>query len=121
VDEQGRLRGLITAQDIIKLEQHPQATKDDEGRLRVGAAVGARDADVERAEACLQAGADLFVVDIAHGHSENCLGMVRRLKQRWPDVPVIAGNVATPEGVRDGEAGADAVRWAWAGSICVRG
>ena len=121
VDEQGRLRGLITAQDIIKLEQHPQATKDAKGRLRVGAAVGARGEDVERAEACLQAGADLFVVDIAHGHSENCLGMVRRLKERWPEVPIVAGNVATPEGVRDlARAGADAVKvGVGSGSICI--
>jgi IMP dehydrogenase len=121
VDGQGRLRGLITAQDIIKLEQHPQATKDAKGRLRVGAAVGARADDVERAEACLQAGADLFVVDIAHGHSENCIGMVRRLKERWPTVPVVAGNVATPEGVRDlARAGADAVKvGVGSGSICI--
>lgn len=121
VDGQGRLRGLITAQDIIKLEQHPQATKDAKGRLRVGAAVGARADDVERAEACLQAGADLFVVDIAHGHSENCIGMVRRLKERWPAVPVVAGNVATPEGVRDlARAGADAVKvGVGSGSICI--
>ena len=83
----------------MRLEQHPQATKDGKGRLRVGAAVGARSEELERAEACLHAGADAFVVDIAHGHSENCLGMVRALKQRWPEVPVIAGNVATPEGV----------------------
>ena len=121
LDEQGRLRGLITAQDIIKLEQHPQATKDGKGRLRVGAAVGARSEDVERAEACLQAGADVFVVDIAHGHSENCVGMVRTLKQRWPEVPVIAGNVATPEGVRDlTQAGADGIKvGVGSGSICI--
>jgi IMP dehydrogenase len=121
VDGQGRLRGLITAQDIIRLEQHPQATKDAKGRLRVGAAIGARAEDIERAEACLQAGADVFVVDIAHGHSENCLGMVRRLKGRWPEVPVIAGNVATPEGVRDlAQAGADAVKvGVGSGSICI--
>lgn len=120
LDGQGKLLGLITAQDIIKLEQHPKATKDAKGRLRVGVAIGARSDDIQRAQACLQAGADAFVVDIAHGHSENCLSMVRALKQRWPDVPVIAGNVATPEGVRDlTEAGADAVKvGVGSGSIC---
>jgi IMP dehydrogenase len=121
LDDQGKLRGLITAQDITRLEQHPQATKDGKGRLRVGAAVGARSEDLERAEACLHAGADTFIVDIAHGHSENCLGMVHALKQRWPEVPVIAGNVATPEGVRDlAQAGADAVKvGVGSGSICI--
>lgn len=121
LDGQGKLRGLITAQDIIKLEQHPQATKDGKGRLRVGVAIGARAEEAERAAACLQAGADVFVVDIAHGHSENCIRMVRLLKQRWPEVPVIAGNVATPEGVGDlVEAGADAVKvGVGSGSICI--
>ncbi len=121
VDDEGRLCGLITAQDIVKLERYPNATKDAKGRLRVGAAVGARRSDMERAAACLEAGADLLVVDIAHGHSENCMAMVRRLKERFPDTPVMAGNVATPEGVRDlAQAGADAVKvGVGAGSICI--
>ncbi len=121
VDEHDRLRGLVTAQDIIKLERHPHATKDAKGRLRVGAAVGARPSDLDRAAGCVQAGADVLVVDIAHGHSENCLQMVRRLKERFADVPVIGGNVATPEGVRDlAEAGAQGVKVGiGAGSICV--
>jgi IMP dehydrogenase len=121
LDDQERLQGLITAQDIVKLERHPQATKDGKGRLRVAAAIGARPSDVERAQACLQAGADVFVVDIAHGHSDNCIGMASRLKELYPDVPVIAGNVATPEGVRDlVKAGADAVKvGVGSGSICI--
>ena len=121
VDEQDRLRGLVTAQDIIKLERYPQATKDAKGRLRVGAAIGARPAEVDRAARCVNAGADILVVDIAHGHSENCIRMTQRLKERFPDVPVVAGNVATPEGVRDlAQAGADAVKVGiGAGSICV--
>jgi IMP dehydrogenase len=121
VDDEGRLRGLITAQDIVKLQDHPQATKDSKGRLRVGVAIGAREDDLDRAEACRQAGADLFVVDIAHGHSENCLAMVRRLRHRFPDAAIVAGNVATPEGMRDlARAGADAVKvGVGSGSICI--
>jgi IMP dehydrogenase len=121
VDEAGYLKGLITAQDIVKIAQYPGATKDSKGQLRVGAAIGARDSDLERAQACISAGADVLVVDIAHGHSENCLEMVRRLKSRVADIPVVAGNVATPAGVRDlAEAGADAVKVGiGAGSICV--
>lgn len=121
VDGNGRLRGLVTAQDIIKIERYPEATKDAKGRLRVGAAIGARPAELDRADACLEAGADLLVVDIAHGHSENCMQMVRDLKARFPGVPVLAGNVATPEGMRHlVEAGSDAVKvGVGAGSICV--
>ena len=121
LDEHGHLRGLITAQDIAKLEQWPSATKDTRGRLRVAAAVGVRSSDVDRAVACVNAGADALVVDIAHGHSDNALDMVRRLKQRFPQVDVVGGNVATADGVRDMvEAGADAVKvGVGAGSICI--
>ncbi len=120
VDEEGRLAGLITAQDIIKIETHPDATKDSRGRLRVGAAVGVREEDIQRAAACVDAGVDVLVVDIAHGHSEHTLEMIRRLKQNFPTTPVIAGNVATQQGVRDlAEAGADAVKvGVGSGSIC---
>ena len=115
------LAGLITAQDILKLEQHPDATKDARGRLRVGAAVGVRAADLERAARCLAAGADLLVLDIAHGHSDLALRMLQQLKSEFPGVEVMAGNVATPEGVRDlAEAGADAVKvGVGSGSICI--
>jgi IMP dehydrogenase len=120
-DRRGELHGLITAQDIIKLEQWPDATKDERGRLRVAAAVGVRPSDLDRAAACVQAGADALVVDIAHGHSDSALGMVQALKQRFPRVDVIGGNVATAEGVRDMvAAGADAVKvGVGAGSICI--
>ncbi|HEX9369620.1 MAG TPA: IMP dehydrogenase [Roseiflexaceae bacterium] len=120
-DQDGQLRGLITAQDIMKIEQWPDATKDERGRLRVAAAVGVRPSDLDRAAACVRAGADALVVDIAHGHSDSAIEMVRALKQRFPRVDVVGGNVATADGVRDlVEAGADAVKvGVGAGSICI--
>jgi IMP dehydrogenase len=120
-DHAGELHGLITAQDIIKLEQWPDATKDERGRLRVAAAVGVRPSDLDRAAACVQAGADALVVDIAHGHSDTALSMVTSLKDRFPQIDVVGGNVATAEGVRDMiAAGADAVKvGVGAGSICI--
>jgi IMP dehydrogenase len=120
VDADGRLAGLITAQDIIKIQEHPNATKDSRGHLRVGAAIGVRPDDMERAVSCQAAGADVLVVDIAHGHSDHVIHMVRSLKQRFPNVPIIAGNVATAQGVRDlVDAGADAVKvGVGSGSIC---
>lgn len=121
VDNAGHLLGLITAQDIVKMEQSPQATKDARGRLRAAAAVGVRDSDLDRAQACVNAGADALVVDIAHGHSDLALSMVRTLKERFPNVDVVGGNVATAAGVRDMvEAGADAIKiGVGAGSICI--
>ena len=115
------LVGLITAQDIVKAEESPVATKDKHGRLRVAVAVGVKQDDMERAEACIKAGADALVVDIAHGHADFALDMVRALKQRFPTVDVVGGNVATADGVRDMvEAGADAVKvGVGAGSICI--
>lgn len=120
VDENDRVVGLITAQDIVKIQEHPNATKDARGRLMVGVAVGARGEDVERAQACVEAGADVVVIDIAHGHSDLVLDMLRTLKKKL-SVPIIAGNVATAEGVHDlAEAGADAVKvGVGAGSICI--
>jgi IMP dehydrogenase len=116
----GCVAGLITSQDIIKLQKHPQATKDGKGRLRVAAAIGVRTDDLRRAEACVAAGLDVLVVDIAHGHSDHAINMVRELKRRFPDVEVMAGNVASAQGVRDlVEAGADAVKeGVGSGSIC---
>jgi IMP dehydrogenase len=121
IDAEGRVVGLITAQDIVKIQEHPNATKDSRGRLRVGVAIGVQADDLARAEACLEAGADVLVVDIAHGHSAHTIRMVGDLKRRFPDAPVIAGNVATPEGVQDlCDAGADAVKvGVGAGSICI--
>src|SRR4030042_1731237 len=120
VDAEGRLAGLITAQDIIKIQKHPNATKDSRGRLRVGAAIGAHPEDLERASSCVAAGVDILVVDIAHGHSDHVINMVRSLKQRFTGVPIIAGNVATAQGVKDlVDAGTNAVKGGvGSGSIC---
>jgi IMP dehydrogenase len=120
VDADGHLAGLITAQDIVKIQEHPNATKDNRGRLRVGAAIGVRPEDMERAASCQAAGVDVLVVDIAHGHSDHVIQMVRNLKERFPSLSIIAGNVATAQGVRDlAEAGADAVKvGVGSGSIC---
>src|SRR5262249_40922240 len=96
VDADGRLMGLITVKDIQKKIQYPNATKDERGRLRVGAAVGVGSDAVERAEALADAGADVLVVDTAHGHSAGVVEMVRKLKARR-SVELIAGNVATGE------------------------
>jgi IMP dehydrogenase len=120
VDERGKLRGLITIKDLLKIRQHPNATKDDKGRLVVGAAVGPMRDPVERARALADAGVDFIVIDSAHGHSQGVLNAVRMIKRALPDLLVIAGNVATREGVRAlAEAGADAIRVGLgAGSIC---
>lgn len=121
VDEQGHLLGLITTQDIAKIHQHPFATKDGRGRLMVGVALGVRPEDMQRAAACVEAGADVLVVDIAHGHSDHTLEMVARLKKAFPGLALIAGNVATAQGVRDlAAAGADGVKvGVGSGSICI--
>ncbi len=120
-DRAGQLHGLITAQDVIKADQWPDATKDERGRLRVAAAVGVRPSDVDRASACVRAGVDALVVDIAHGHSDAAIEMVQTLKAQFPQVEIIGGNVATAEGVHDlVAAGADAVKvGVGAGSICI--
>ncbi|MFW5940845.1 MAG: IMP dehydrogenase [bacterium] len=120
VDAEGNLVGLITAQDVIKPQRHPQATKDEKGRLRVGAAIGVKEEDRRRAEALLEAGADLLVVDIAHGHADHCLDLVRALRRDFPQAQIVAGNVATREGARElAEAGADAIKVGIGpGSIC---
>lgn len=111
VDAQGRLRGLITARDLMRTYQHPHATRDAQGRLRVGAAVGVVGDYRARAEALVAAGVDVLVVDVAHGHTEHTLRACRTLKQLFPDVPLIAGNVATAAGTKDLiEAGVDAVK-----------
>ncbi len=121
VDAEDRVVGLITAQDIVKLQEYPRATKDRKGKLRVGVAVGVRSSDIERAAACVEAGADVIVIDIAHGHSDYTIEMTRTLKREYPHIPIIAGNVATQDGFEDlVEAGADAVKvGVGAGSICI--
>jgi IMP dehydrogenase len=110
VDADGKLRGLITVKDIQKKIQYPQATKDDQGRLRVGAAVGVGPDATERAQALVEGGVDVLVVDTAHGHSQGVLEMVRKIKHRV-SVEVIAGNVSTADGAEAlVEAGADSVK-----------
>jgi len=110
VDAEGRLKGLITVKDIQKKLQYPHATKDAQGRLRVGAAVGVGSDAVERAEALADAGADVLVVDTAHGHSGGVLEMVRAIKRRR-SVELVAGNVATADAAAALiDAGADAVK-----------
>ncbi|HXG25132.1 MAG TPA: IMP dehydrogenase, partial [Chthonomonadales bacterium] len=120
VDKDFRLLGLITIKDIQKIREHPLATKDSRGRLRVGAAIGPLRDPVGRTAALHEAGVDVIVIDAAHGHSIGVLRAVRAVKSEFPDLPVIAGNVATAEGVRALiEAGADGIRVGLgAGSIC---
>lgn len=120
VDDEGYLRGLITFKDIQKKRQFPNACKDEHGRLRVGAAVGVTPNVDERVAALIEAGVDFVVVDTAHGHSVHVLQTVERVKTEFPDVDVVAGNVATAEGTLDLiAAGADAVKVGIGpGSIC---
>lgn len=120
VNEQFDLRGLITVKDIDKAERYPNACKDEQGRLRVGASVGTSADTDARVEALVKAGVDVLVVDTAHGHSQNVIERVRWLKQRYPQVQVIGGNIATAEGATAlAEAGADGVKVGIGpGSIC---
>jgi len=120
VDEGGQMRGLITFKDIQKKKKHPNACKDDYGRLRVGAAVGIAADTLERVQALVEAAVDFVVVDTAHGHSEGVLGMVERIKGAYADLQVVAGNVGTATGAEDLIlAGADAVKVGIGpGSIC---
>ena len=119
VDEDGMLKGLITVKDIKKKEEHPNASEDSSGRLRVGAAVGAGPEAIKRAEALVAAGVDVIVVDTSHGHSQGVLDTVKTIKSSW-DVELIGGNVATAEAVEAlAGAGADAVKVGIGpGSIC---
>jgi IMP dehydrogenase len=121
VDDKKHIVGLITSKDILKMEQYPYASKDKKGRLLVGAAVGVKGDYLERTEALLEAGADVIIVDIAHGHSENAINTVHMIKKAFPDCELIAGNIATGEGSRDLiKAGVDAVKvGVGSGSICI--
>jgi IMP dehydrogenase len=120
VDEQGRLKGLITVKDVFKRRQYPNASKDEHGRLLVGAAVGPSATDLERARELEKAGCDVIVIDTAHGHAEAVLEAVERLRDALPDVQLVAGNVATKAGAAAVvERGADAVKvGVGPGSIC---
>jgi IMP dehydrogenase len=120
VDEHGVLQGLMTVKDIRKRQQFPNACKDERGRLRVGAALGASRADVDRARAVLEAGADVVIVDTAHGHSEGVLDAVSRIREAFPDAQIIGGNIATKSAAEAlVERGVDAVKvGVGPGSIC---
>jgi IMP dehydrogenase len=120
VNDAFELCGLITLKDIRKSEDYPNASKDQQGRLRVAAAVGTSNDTVDRVYALVEAGVDVIVIDTAHGHSAGVLDMVRRIKGLHPDLPVIGGNIATAQAARDlAEAGADAVKVGIGpGSIC---
>jgi IMP dehydrogenase len=120
VDQDGRLRGLITVKDIFKRRAFPNACKDEHGRLRVGAAVGTDRRDIGRAEQLLAAGCDLLVIDTAHGHSVGVLDALATIRERFPDADIMAGNVGTAEGARAlVERGANAVKVGIGpGSIC---
>jgi IMP dehydrogenase len=120
VDGEGALRGLITVKDIFKRRQYPNACKDEHGRLRVGAAIGASREDVDRGRALVEAGVDVLVIDTAHGHSEGVLTAVARTRDALPEVQLIAGNVGTTEGAKAlVERGVDAVKvGVGPGSIC---
>ena len=120
VDNNRKLLGLITIKDIQKVRQFPNATKDARGRLRCGAAIGPLRDPVGRTAALVEAGVDIIVIDAAHGQSRGVLNALRAVKSEFPDLPIIAGNVATTEGAKElAQAGADAIRVGLgAGSIC---
>ena len=120
VDKDGRLKGLITVKDIMKRIAHPQAAKDDLGRLLVAGAVGVGENALERGAELVRKGADALAIDSAHGHSGNVLRTLTALRKRFTDLPILAGNVATREGVRDlAEAGASVIKVGMGpGAIC---
>lgn len=121
IDAEKKIFGLITGKDILKIEKYPNASKDKKGRLLVGAAVGVKGDYLERTEDLLNNGADIIVVDIAHGHSDNAINTVRMIKKAFPTCELMAGNVATEKGTEDLiKAGVDAVKvGVGSGSICI--
>ena len=120
VDKENKLKGLITIKDILKAKAFPNATKDSHGRLRAGAAIGVGEDAKERAEALVKAGVDVIVIDTAHGHSRTVIDMVSEIRALYPDIPIIAGNIATKEAADMLiDAGADGVKVGIGpGSIC---
>ena len=119
-DEDNSLTGLVTMKDIDKSAEHPLATKDSRGQLQVGAALGTGEETLDRARALSEAGVDLLVIDSAHGHSQNVIDTIKLIKKELPDIDVMGGNVATPEGAQALiDAGADSVKIGMGpGSIC---
>ena len=120
IDKHGKLIGLVTYKDITKAKDKPLACKDDKGRLRVAAAVGVSGDSMERIEALVRAQVDAIVIDTAHGHTRGVMEMLRRARQAWPGLEIVAGNIATAEAAADlVKAGADAVKVGIGpGSIC---
>ena len=120
VDDSGRLMGLITVKDIQKKRMFPHACKDDHGRLRAGAAIGVGESSLERAEELVKSGVDIVVIDTAHGHAKGVLDIVQKFKKKFPNVELIAGNIATADAARDlVDRGVDAVKVGIGpGSIC---
>ena len=121
IDDERKIHGLFTTQDILNMENYPIASQDNKGRPLVGAAVGVKGDFLERTESLLEAGTDAIVVDIAHGHSENAINTIKNIKKAFPNCELIAGNVATAQGVEDLiKAGVDAVKvGVGSGSICI--
>ena len=120
IDDNDALSGLVTMKDIEKSAEHPDATKDSSGRLMVGAALGTGTDTLDRAKALHEVGVDVFVIDSAHGHSKNVLDTIKLVREHFPDVEIVGGNVATPEGALAlVKAGADAIKVGMGpGSIC---
>lgn len=120
VDDKNHLKGLITSKDIDKIINYPNACKDELGRLRCGAAVGVNESELERVKALVKSGVDVITVDSAHGHSQNVIQMVKKIRALYPKLPIIAGNIVTKEAAKElVEAGANAVKvGVGPGSIC---
>ena len=120
LDANKNLSGLVTMKDIEKSAQHPNATKDDSGRLRVAAAIGTEQNTLERAEALFEAGVDVFVIDSAHGHSKNVIDTIKTIKRSFKDIEIIGGNIATADAAKElAQAGVSAVKVGMGpGSIC---
>ena len=120
LNENNDLSGLVTMKDIEKSAQYPNATKDSSGRLRVAAALGTGEDTLERAEALFNAGVDVYVIDSAHGHSQNVINTIKDIKNKFKDIDIIGGNIATAEGALElAKAGVDAVKVGMGpGSIC---
>ena len=120
LDKNKNLSGLVTMKDIEKSAQHPNATKDSSGRLRVAAAIGTEQNTLERAEALFEAGVDVFVIDSAHGHSKNVIDTIKTIKQSFKDIEIIGGNIATADAAKElAKAGVSAVKVGMGpGSIC---
>ncbi len=120
VDDDYNLRGMITVKDIMKSRIYPESSKDGRGRLRVGAAIGVGTENIQRAEQLVKAGIDCLCVDTSHGHTESVISTIKEVKSKFPEIPLMAGNVATAEGTRDLiDAGADVIKVGIGpGSIC---